>query len=108
MDYRDGKAQQWGEGHIAHCLHVLREDTACNADDTMRYTGRLHAMKDANTTGVYSGVGQTRMCRSWDKLRDFAAEHSACYRRPTDHYVPLLDRYKNCPDGSKPWEDMDE
>ena len=44
------------------------------------------------------------MCRDWNRLREFALQNSACYRRPLDHYVELIDRYKFCPDGSKPWE----
>lgn len=123
--FRDGTKQSWPFGHVTHCLHVLREDTTCNADDTPRYTGHLHAQE--NSTKFFSGIGQTRQCtfysirvrafrasqaltcffpsgRDWNQLREFAIENSACYRRPLDHYVPLIDRYKNCPDGSKPWE----
>jgi hypothetical protein len=105
MQYRDNEHQTWPFGHVTHCLHVLREDATCNADDTPRYTGHLHAQE--NHTMLFSGVGQTRMCRDWSQLRQFAVEHSACYRRPSDHYLPLLDRYKDCPDGSKPWEQME-
>ncbi|KAF7188224.1 Phenylalanine aminomutase (L-beta-phenylalanine forming) [Pseudocercospora fuligena] len=102
MQFRDGKEQSWPFPHVTHCLHVLREDTTCNADDTPRYTGHLHAQE--NSTTFFSGIGQTRQCRDWNQLRDFAIENSACYRRPLDHFVPLLDRYKNCPDGSTPWD----
>lgn len=101
MQFRDGAKQTWAIGHVTHCLHVLREDVICDADDTPRYTGHLHAQE--NSTMLFSGTGQTRMCRNWDKLREWSMEHSACYKRSTDHYVPLLDRYKNCPDGSTPW-----
>ena len=102
MEYRDRMNQTWPSTHVTHCLHVLREDTTCNADDTPRYTGRLH--DEANHTRVSSGTGQIRMCRDWSKLQQFALEHSACYKRPLDHPTSLLDRYKSCPDGSKPWE----
>lgn len=102
MEFRDTKHQTWPFKHVTHCLHVLREDVICAADDTPRYTGHLHAL--TNSTEFSSGVGQVRMCRDWGKLRQFSLEHSACYRRPLDHFIPLEDRYKNCPDDSKPWE----
>lgn len=102
MNYHDNKNQTWGFEHVTHCLHVLREDATCNADDTPRYAGSLHAQVGHTVTS--SGTGQIRMCRDWSKLRQFALEHSACYRRPLDYAIPLLDRYKFCPDGSTPWE----
>ncbi|KFG85751.1 hypothetical protein MANI_114555 [Metarhizium anisopliae] len=102
MQYHDNKTQTWPYEHVTHCLHVLREDVICAADDTPRYTGRLHAQE--NETVVESGIGQVRMCRDWNKLRQHAIDNSACYYRPGDHYMPLLDRYKRCPDGSEPWE----
>ena len=102
MEYRDSKLQTWFFSHVTHCLHVLREDATCNADDLPRYTGRLN--NEAGNSAVSSGTGEIHMCRDWNKLREFAVKNSACYRRPSDHNVPLIDRYKNCPDGSKPWE----
>ena len=101
MSYRDGKHQLWPFGHVTHSRHVLRDATMCNADDTPRYTGKLHAQENATT--LFSGIGQNRQCRDWKQLREYALEHSACYRRPLDKYEPLLDRYKHCPDGSEQW-----
>lgn len=106
MQWHDNQTQSWEYSHVTHCLHVLREDTMCNADDTPRYTGALHAQKGL-IDGLSSGLGQVRMCRDWSKLHKFAVENSACYRRPLDHPISLLDRYKSCPDGSKPWEKVD-
>ncbi|KAG6119941.1 hypothetical protein E4U13_007108 [Claviceps humidiphila] len=100
--FRNNDPQSWPFEHLTHCLLVLREDTICTAEDTARYTGHLHAQEN-KTDGVPSGVGAIRMCRDWDALRRFAREHSACYYRPLDHWIPLADRYKRCPDGSKPW-----
>jgi hypothetical protein len=102
MEFRDNKPITWFFEHVTHCLHVLREDVTCNADDLPRYTGRLH--DEAGHSAISSGTGQMRKCRDWTKLRQFAIENSACYRRPLDHSIPLIDRYKFCPDGSKPWE----
>ncbi|KXS93480.1 hypothetical protein AC579_9201 [Pseudocercospora musae] len=102
MQVRDGKEQSWPFPHVTHRLHGLREDETCNADDTPRYTGQLHAQ--GNSTKFSSGISQKRQCRGSNQLCGFAVENSAFYRRPFDHFVPLLDRYKNCPDGSTPWE----
>lgn len=70
----------------------------CNADDTPRFTGG-HFEHPA------SGTGQVRACRDWAKLDEWARKHSACYREPDDPYdgSSELERYKNCPDGSRPW-----
>ncbi|KAG5987437.1 hypothetical protein E4U54_004997 [Claviceps lovelessii] len=100
--FRDNDQQAWPFEHLTHCLLVLREDTICTADDTARYTGHLHALEN-KTESVPSGVGAIRMCRDWSALRRFALEHSACYYRPLDHWIPIVDRYKRCPDGSTPW-----
>jgi len=103
MEYRDNKNQTWETAHVTHCLHVMREDTTCNADDTPRYSGALHAQ--AGHKAIFSGTGQTRMCRDWSQLRQWEIENSACYRRPEhNEHMPLLDRYKFCPDDRKPWE----
>ncbi|CRG86467.1 hypothetical protein PISL3812_03473 [Talaromyces islandicus] len=102
MEYRDDKPHTWDISHVTHCLHVLHEDILCYADDLPRYTGALHAEAGHHVTS--SGTGEIRICRDWDQLRRWAIENSACYKRPSDHYIPLLDRYKFCPDGSEPWK----
>jgi hypothetical protein len=75
----------------------------CNADDTPRYTGRVNEEfgKDHPT----SGIGQKKLYNSWDKLYEFAVEHSACYRpvNTSDLDFPELERFKFCPKGEKPW-----
>ena len=105
MEFHDAKPQTWHFGHVTHCLHVLREDATCNADDLPRYTGALNA--EAGHPTASSGTGEVRMCRDWSQLREFALKHSACYRYPQDRHVPLLDRYKFCPDGNKPWMEQE-
>lgn len=104
MEVRDGSELSWEFSHITHCLHVLREDVLCYADDFPRYTGRLHAEADQLVTS--SGTGAIRMCKNWDHLRQFALDNSACYSRPLNAKSEVLDRYKSCPDGSKPWEEV--
>ena len=63
----------------------------CFADDTSGNIG---------TTGpMESGVGQMRICRSWDKLQDWAKQHTACFKY-TDEDIEHneLTRYKYCPE----------
>ena len=99
----DGKSQTIPHEHIAHCLDVLRDDVMCNADDTPRYTGRLNQQKSVEHPT--SGVGQTRLCRDWTQLEQWAGEHSACYRpiNMGDAKFPPIERYKFCPNGEKLW-----
>ena len=103
MEMHDKVPQSVHFRHVSHCLDGLRQDIVCNADDTPRYTGPSMV---PGTTGPTSGLGQVRMCRSWDKLETWAKEHSACYQfepgsLQTKHID--LDFFKYCPDGSKPW-----
>ena len=104
MDVRDKtkKHPTWPHRHMVHCLHALREEIECYADNFPLYIGITNPADDP------PGVGDTRMCRSWDDLRDFAINHTACWSRdgwrPGD---PFANTYKLCPDGSKPWEDLE-
>jgi hypothetical protein len=76
----------------------------CNADDTPRYTGSLNA--EAGKEHPTSGIGQAKMCNSWDKLYNFAVENSACYKpvNTSDPDFPVIERYKFCPDGKILWQ----
>ncbi|KUI67587.1 hypothetical protein VM1G_02812 [Cytospora mali] len=95
--------QTWSYGHLIHCLNVLRESVMCNADDTPLYTGHLHA--NAYTNDPKAGIGTIKMCRDWSALLDWSRERSACYRPVHWHEnYPDIERYKFCPDGSRPWE----
>ena len=106
MDVRSGKPSSWPHEHLVYCLHSLREDVECYADDFPHYTGRLNDEKDHLITSP--GVGETRMCRSWDRFREFTMAHTACWSKEHWHEGdPVIDSYKSCPDGSKPWEDLD-
>ncbi|KAF7932873.1 uncharacterized protein EAE98_004172 [Botrytis deweyae] len=85
--------------HVSHCLNVLREEVMCNADDTPRYTGRLNSEKGKKHPT--SGIGQTRMCNDWGKLRSWAVAHSGCFRAINESTpnFPTIERYKFCPEG---------
>jgi hypothetical protein len=102
QQYRNGEKQLWGEGHVNHCLGTLRDDVKCQADDTIQYTGGK-IVEGNKTQYLAPGVGDTRVCRDWSKLYKYARGNSACYFHPETYYIPMLDRYKYCPDGSKPW-----
>jgi hypothetical protein len=66
---------QWPIEHDVHCFDSLRQHIMCHADDTLMYTTGHH---DA-------GVNQTKQCRSWDALRDWATVRSAHWK---DHINP--------------------
>ena len=64
----------WPTEHDMHCFDTLRQNIMCQADDTLlSTTGRRDA-----------GMNQTRMCRDWDALRQWATEHTACYHDLVD------------------------
>ena len=76
----------------------------CHADDTPMYTGRLH--KNVLTDHPKAGIGTFKTCRDWNVLVTWARAHSACYRpiHRADGDFDEIERYKFCPDGSRPWE----
>jgi hypothetical protein len=64
----------WSVKHDMHCFDTLRQHIMCLADDTLlSMTGHRDA-----------GMNQTRMCRDWDVLRQWATEHTAYYHDPLD------------------------
>ncbi|KAI0909851.1 hypothetical protein F4823DRAFT_409580 [Ustulina deusta] len=97
----------WHYPHLMHCLNVLRESVVCNADDTPLYIGRLH--KNAHEKSPRAGTGTVKMCRDWDKLLEWSRARSACYRPVhwAEKGFSELDRYKSCPDGARPWEQVE-
>ncbi|KAI0006528.1 hypothetical protein F4779DRAFT_632940 [Xylariaceae sp. FL0662B] len=99
--------RMWHYPHLMHCLNVLRESIMCNADDTPLYIGRLH--KNVHEKSPRAGTGTIKMCRDWNKLLEWSRGRSACYRPVhwTEGGFREIDRYKTCPDGAKPWEQME-
>lgn len=82
-----GMEPWWHAEHDMHCFDALRQQTMCMADDTLLYT-RGH--RDA-------GVNQTRMCRDWDALSQWATDRTACYH----DFVPQKGqtRWEKCDGG---------
>lgn len=79
--------------HTFHCFNAIRQDIICTADDSPRKTSWDHP-------GVI-GVGQVQLCRSWNKLEQFAKDHTACWRDINSlDQVDTLKRYRYCPKGS--------
>jgi hypothetical protein len=66
--YHGGKGN-WSLPHDMHCFDALRQYIMCNVDGTLLYTNGHRE----------SGVGQVKKCHDWDRLRDWAEEHSADY-----------------------------
>ncbi|TQS31352.1 hypothetical protein Golomagni_08371, partial [Golovinomyces magnicellulatus] len=94
-EHRRGDEQTRSWHHVSHCLDTLRRQIICDADDTPRATERRPE--------ILAGLGQYRMCRSWDALEAFAKSHTACYKRPLipeADGLKKLDRFKHCPPGS--------
>ena len=76
----------------------------CHADDTPRYTGRVHSQQ--NITRPKAGIGQRRQCRDFNQLYEWSVQHSACYDDVDDADAAPEEYFKNCQDGSRPWERM--
>ena len=64
------------------------QSVQCNADSTPLYT---FGDKTA-------GDGQLHRCRDWNELRDFATQHTACYRDSVGD-IPLGDHFGYCDEG---------
>ncbi|KAK8062534.1 hypothetical protein PG997_014631 [Apiospora hydei] len=98
----------WNYPHVMNCLNVLRESVMCNANDTPLYIGRLH--KNIHENSPRAGTGTIKMCRDWTKLLEWSRARSACHK-PVEWTKPgfsEIDRYKTCPDGSRPWENVED
>lgn len=99
FEYRHHQLQTQHYQHIDHCIEVLRDDVLCNADDTPRVTS-------GNASQLGSGIGQARLCRDWKKLDEWVDKHTACFEDDGTRVADQIEKYKHCPDSSKPWETM--
>lgn len=81
--------------HLVHCMDHLMQNIICEADDTPFYT--------STTSNITTGLGQTRMCRSWDRLTEWANENTACfaYINETQGVNAVIERFRYCPRGSQ-------
>ncbi|KAF2249943.1 hypothetical protein BU26DRAFT_386579, partial [Trematosphaeria pertusa] len=80
--------------HLVHCTDHLVQNIICEADDTPFYT--------SPTANITTGLGQVRMCRSWDRLTEWANEQTACfgYINETQGVGAVIERFRYCPKGS--------
>lgn len=77
-----------GHGHMAHCFDSLRQYVMCTAGDTPLYTWG----------GLTSADNQLRKCRDWDRLRDWATEHTACVK-DSEVALPVKEYFGYCDGG---------
>lgn len=70
------------------------QNIICEADDTPFYT--------STTSNITTGLGQVRMCRSWDRLTKWANERTACfaYINETQGVNAVIERFRYCPKDS--------
>ncbi|XDG07885.1 hypothetical protein ABKA04_007500 [Annulohypoxylon sp. FPYF3050] len=80
--------------HLIHCMDHLMQNIICEADDTPFYT--------STTSNITTGLGQMRMCRSWDRLTKWANDNTACfaYINETQGVGAVIERFRYCPRGS--------
>ena len=99
-DTHKGRTSSLSYEHILHCLDSMLQSVYCHADDTpwMQLPPQPYRKKYADY--------QTRHCKSWDKLMDWARQYNACYQNenikdsngvPTDD---AFEHFKYCPQGS--------
>ncbi|KAI0436033.1 hypothetical protein F4803DRAFT_557407 [Xylaria telfairii] len=82
----DGKPLTYHhEPHVDHCFDALRQYVQCNADNTPLYSF------GHNT----AGDGQLHRCKDWNQLRDWAAEHTACYQDSVED-IPFIGHFGFC------------
>ena len=72
----------------------LVQNILCEADDTPMYT--------SSEPHSATGTGQTRMCRDWDKLTQWADSQTACfsYVNETQGVEKQIQRFRYCPPDS--------
>ncbi|KAI9743053.1 MAG: hypothetical protein M1818_003348 [Claussenomyces sp. TS43310] len=88
------ETQRYDFAHVLHCLDSLRADVTCAADDTPLSIGS-QAQEDLKMV-------QTRRCRDWTQLEDWAAENSACFqgREPGEPGYQTIEEWRHCPERS--------
>jgi len=85
--------------HILHCMDNLLQDVYCHADDTPWY--QLPPEPYRKNYAKF----QTRQCKNWEGLVDWAQERSSCfhYNVLDDNGEPVknqFEHYRFCPEGS--------
>ncbi|KAI1203726.1 hypothetical protein F5X97DRAFT_68 [Nemania serpens] len=92
--YNYNRPQMDSYTHLVHCMDHLMQNIICEADDTPFYT--------STTSNITTGLDQTRICRSWDRLTEWAEENTACfaYINETQGVNDVIDRFRYCAPGS--------
>ncbi|KAH8590153.1 hypothetical protein B0O99DRAFT_635324 [Bisporella sp. PMI_857] len=84
-EIQKNKSLTWPIEHSMHCFDNFRQYIQCTAGDTLLYTWGKNS----------TGDGQQRRCRNWNTLRDWASEHTACYR-DSPKPIPLMEHFGHC------------
>lgn len=98
--YRGAPQDEHLYHHVEHCLDSLLQDVYCHADDTPWYE-----LPPKSSREGYDRF-QTRQCRNWDQLVDWAGRYNACYKdgNVTDvdgvEVQSVYEHYTFCPEGS--------
>jgi len=94
--------------HVEHCLDSILQEAFCHADDTPWY--QLPPEPAAKDYEVF----QSRQCRNWDELLEWADEFNACYQYENVTILPgmsqqeqELEHYRFCPPDSPHTEKME-
>jgi len=85
--------------HLLHSLNILWDDIICHADPTPFSISKKHL---TNRTAI-TEAGQSRQCRDWTVLDNFAKENFACFKDlgfARHHKTPILEEWDFCSDGS--------
>ena len=94
--------------HVEHCLDSLLQDVYCHADDTPWYELPAEGYRDR-----YDKF-QTRTCKSWDGLLEWADQYNACYKNDNvtdasgNELENVIEYYTYCPKNSPYKEAMIE
>jgi hypothetical protein len=84
--------------HAFHCLDAFKSQTECEADDTPYVlNAELVAENDM------AGVRQTKTCRNWQEMEDFALANSACFENlaEDDPRHGTMWEWMQCPQGGE-------
>jgi len=85
--------------HVLHCMDSFLQNVMCDADDLPWYQLPPQPYRQK-----YARV-QTRQCKSWQGLLDWAEEHNACFQNDVydENGEPVkneFEKYRFCPEGS--------
>ena len=94
--------------HVEHCLDSLLQDVYCHADDTPWFELPPKQFREG------LDPFQTRQCKNWDQLIDWAQGYQSCYKDENVTDVNGVkvesehEHYTYCPEGSEYIPEMEK